>query len=97
MERRRNKRLPFEARIHMAYDSPEVVATGYSANLAHDGIFVEISIQPQPGTTLSFNLTTDDGESLIQGRGEVVWVRKKEDGPDRPAGHPRISDASYAS
>jgi uncharacterized protein (TIGR02266 family) len=86
VERRKYKRLPFEARIHLAYDQPEAVATGYSANLARGGIFVEIAIQPKPGTTLSFNLTSEEGESLIQGRGEVVWVRKEDDGPDRPAG-----------
>ncbi len=55
-------------------------------NVSVTGMFVKTSSLRPPGTILRFELDLDNGLEPIQGRAEVIWVRRRGDGLFRPAG-----------
>jgi uncharacterized protein (TIGR02266 family) len=58
----------------------------YSANLSLGGMFVR-SAEPAPiGARLRIEFRLGGDTPLIEGEGEVVWVRPREDGEGRQAG-----------
>jgi hypothetical protein len=49
-------------------------------------MFIQTKAPSPPGTVLDFAFGLGDGFEIIRGKGEVVWNRAEDDGPERPAG-----------
>ena len=47
----------------------------FSANISEGGMFLELAESRSPESEIEFDLKLADGDSLIQGRGKVAWVR----------------------
>ena len=81
---RESTRTPVRTEVQLQFDRDEDVV-GFSANLSPGGIFVTVR-DPKPiGTLLRFVISLQGGDSA-RGYGEVVWIRVKYHGPDRPSG-----------
>lgn len=81
-----SRRVPLENRIQLKFDRFSGFVSEYTANLSPSGVFIR-SKDPKPaGTVLEFEFRLGDGFELIRGRGEVIWNRKVDEGPSRPAG-----------
>lgn len=80
------KRIRFEEEIAVRFPHFEEFVTAYSRNISITGMFLQSDRPQPPGTTFNFQFTVTDDWQLISGKGEVVWVRLKDEGPDRPAG-----------
>src|SRR5262245_42760281 len=50
------------------------------------GMFTRTSSPKPVGTIFDFELSLTDDFKLVQGIGEVLWVRDVDDGPERPSG-----------
>ncbi len=81
---RESTRTPVRTEVQLQFDRDQDVV-GFSANLSPGGIFVTVR-DPKPiGTLLRFSISLLEGE-FVRGYGEVVWIRVKYHGPDRPSG-----------
>ncbi len=70
----------------MSFENLEGFMSEFSVNISTTGMFVRSS-EPRPaGTMLGFQLSLADGQPLIRGHGEVVWVRRHDGGTEHPAG-----------
>ena len=79
-------RLPFEAKVNIEFEKFTGFITEYSANISEGGIFIKTKDSKPVGTVLSFEFKLRDNFKLMQGLGEVVWVRTEDLPPDKPAG-----------
>ena len=83
---RESTRIELEREVTLSFENLEGFMNEFSVNISTTGMFVR-SREPRPaGTLLGFQLSLSDGQPLIRGHGEVVWVRRADEGPDRPAG-----------
>ncbi len=83
---RESTRIDFEREVSLSFENLEGFMTEFSVNISTTGMFVR-SPEPRPaGTLLSFELALTDGQPLIRGHGEVVWVRRHDGGTEHPAG-----------
>ncbi len=81
-----SKRIAIERMITLDFPHCGAFFAEYSSNISMTGMFIRTDrIQP-PGTVAAFEFNLGDGLSLISGEAEVVWVRGRHEGPDRPAG-----------
>jgi uncharacterized protein (TIGR02266 family) len=83
---RDSRRVPIEARVQFKFDRFTGFISEYSSNVSPGGMFIRTHKPEPPGSILDFEFSLGDGFQLIQGRGEVVWNRTKDEGPARPAG-----------
>jgi uncharacterized protein (TIGR02266 family) len=75
-----------ETQVKLQFEKFDSFISEVSANVSLGGMFIRTE-QPAPvGAMLNFELRLSDDFKLIQGRGEVVWVRPADEGPDKPAG-----------
>jgi uncharacterized protein (TIGR02266 family) len=81
-----SRRIPLEREISFRVPRFENFVTEYSANISATGIFIRTQEPLDPGTDLSLEFKVADDWKLIRGRGRVIWVRSKEEGPDAPPG-----------
>ena len=81
-----SRRIPLEREISFRVPRFENFVTEYSANISATGIFVRTQEPLEPGTDLSLEFKVADDWKLIRGRGRVIWIRTKDEGPDAPAG-----------
>ena len=81
-----SRRIPLEREISFRVPRFENFVTEYSANISATGIFVRTQEPLDPGTDLTLEFKVADDWKLIRGRGRVIWVRTKDEGPDAPAG-----------
>ncbi len=80
-----SRRIAVERMITLDFPHCGAFFAEYSSNVSMTGMFIRTDrIQP-PGTVAAFEFNLD-GLSLIRGEAEVVWVRERHQGPDRPAG-----------
>lgn len=82
----RAQRVPYRQPITLSYDSFSDFETQLTENLSVDGMFIRTAKPYPPGTIFDFQLLLRDDFSLVKGRGEVVWIREREDSPRLPAG-----------
>ncbi len=81
-----SNRVPLERQVEMRFEDFDGFMTECSMNISATGMFIGCD-QPQPaGSVLDFTFALDDGDQLIRGYGEVMWARRRADGPERPAG-----------
>ncbi len=79
-------RAPFTTKVSARFDRFGGEVTAYTADISMEGMFLQ-SDDPRPvGTLVQFELPLDDGHDVIQGLGDVVWVRVQAQSPDRPTG-----------
>ena len=83
---RGSERVPIEAQVDLEFESFQGFLSEYSSNISLGGMFVKASEPPPVGTSLKFSLRLKGDFSLIQGRGEVVWIRREGESNDHPAG-----------
>ncbi len=83
---RGSERVPIEARVDLEFESFQGFLSEYSSNISLGGIFVQTSQPPPVGTVLKFSLKLKGNFNLVQGRGEVVWIRPEGDGGGPPPG-----------
>ena len=81
-----SRRIPLEREISFRVPRFENFVTEYSANISATGIFVRTKEPLDPGTDLNLEFKVADDWKLIKGRGRVIWIRTREEGPDKPAG-----------
>ncbi|MFH1018148.1 MAG: PilZ domain-containing protein [Pseudomonadota bacterium] len=83
---RRAPRVPIQVKVNLEFEKFAGSLAEASANLSEGGMFIK-SPDPKPvGTILSFEFRLDDDATLLQGLAEIVWVRKEDQGPERPRG-----------
>lgn len=81
-----SRRVPLENRIQLKFDRFSGFVSEYTANLSPSGVFIRTKDPKPAGTVLEFEFRLGDGFELIRGRGEVIWNRRADEGPSRPAG-----------
>jgi uncharacterized protein (TIGR02266 family) len=79
------KRAPIEQEMELKFPNFELLVTAMSANISVSGMFIQTTDPAPVGTTLSFRFRIEDW-SPIQGTARVIWNRKHDEAPDRPAG-----------
>ncbi len=77
-ERRRFKRK--EALICVDYENAEQFLRDYAINISLGGIFLQTDSPLPVGTTLKLFFSIPELDDLIETTGEVVWVKKSENG-----------------
>lgn len=83
---RDSRRVPLETRVQFKFDRFFGFLSEFSSNISPGGMFIR-TYEPQPqGTVLDLEFSLGDGFELINGRGEVMWNRIRDDSPERPAG-----------
>jgi uncharacterized protein (TIGR02266 family) len=80
------QRVPLQRKVSLKFKEFRGFITEYSANISLGGMFIHSDIPQSPGTRFDFELSLEDDFTLIQGIGEVVWVRHRAEGPKRPPG-----------
>lgn len=80
------RRVPFEQRVSLEFRGFRTFLTEISANISLGGMFIRTASPRAPGSVFDFEILLDDGFTLIQGQGEVVWIRREAEGEKRPAG-----------
>lgn len=79
-------RAALKVPVELQFVGSSSFATGFTANLSAAGMFVE-SESPQPiGTLVRFQLRLGEGQPLIEGMAEVVWIRVRRKSKEEPAG-----------
>ena len=72
-----SKRVPFERTIILKFEQFSGFIKEYSANISMGGMFVRTTQLREPGSVFEFAFKLSDDYNLIQGVGEVVWVREE--------------------
>jgi uncharacterized protein (TIGR02266 family) len=80
------QRVPLERKISLKFKEFRGFITEYSSNLSLGGMFIRTTSPKPIGTIFDFELSLTDDFKLVQGIGEVMWIRADEGGPERPAG-----------
>ncbi len=80
------RRVPLERKISLKFKEFRGFITEYSQNLSMGGMFIRTTSPKPVGTIFDFELSLTDDFKLVQGIGEVIWVREADDGPERPSG-----------
>src|SRR6185436_2032906 len=80
------RRVPLERKISLKFKEFRGFITEYSANLSMGGMFIRTTSPKPIGTIFDFELSLTDDFKLVQGIGEVLWVRETDDGPEQPSG-----------
>ncbi len=83
---RMNTRVPLETKVNLEFEKFSGFVSEYSSNISVGGIFIKTK-EPKPvGTVFSFEFKLADNFKLIQGIGEVTWVRTLDVSAEKPAG-----------
>ena len=81
-----SRRVPVESRVVLKFDHFGGFFIEYAANISLKGIFIKTTDPKVPGSVFLFEIWLGNEYMLVHGIGEVVWVRTKPQGIDRPAG-----------
>jgi uncharacterized protein (TIGR02266 family) len=81
-----SNRVPLERKVVLKFHDFGGFSIEYSANVSTSGMFVKTTSPKPVGSIFIFEIWLGDERKLVHGLGEVVWVRGKDEAPDRPAG-----------
>jgi uncharacterized protein (TIGR02266 family) len=81
-KKKRAGAAPIEIRFKLFEEFVEEV----SENLSPSGMFIRSKNPLPPGSRFPFQFHLGDDFSLFQGAAEVVWTRRRSEGPERPPG-----------
>ncbi len=78
----------FRTNYKISFRSPreDRYRNAYLLNLSMTGMFVRCEDPPAQGTDISFEIFPASGKDSVKGQAQVVWVRAREEGGDRPQG-----------
>lgn len=80
------RRIPFTQPIAIRFELFKDFVNEISANLSTSGMFIQTS-RPRPvGTVFDFRFEMGEDFTIIGGRGEVIWIREEDKGPEHPPG-----------
>lgn len=82
----RQPRVDLEVGVDLEFESFQGFLSEYSSNISTGGMFVKTDSPPPVGTELKFSFRLKGDHPLIQGTGQVAWVRQHSGGPGEPAG-----------
>ncbi len=83
---RDSRRVPLATRVQLKFEWFSGFISEYSSNISPGGMFIRTQTPEPVGRLLGFEFRLGDGFELIQGTGEVTWVRPLDESPDKPAG-----------
>lgn len=83
---RDSRRVPIATQVTFKFERFAGFISEYSANISPTGMYITTNQPEPPGSVLDFEFQLGDGFEIIQGKGEVVWIRAMDEGPGRPAG-----------
>jgi uncharacterized protein (TIGR02266 family) len=83
---RDSRRVPIAAQVTFKFERFAGFISEYSQNISPTGMYIATNQPEPPGSVLDFEFQLGDGFEIIQGKGEVVWIRAVSEGPSRPAG-----------
>lgn len=83
---RRPRRVDLDGEVSLKFKEHPGFFEERPANLSPGGMFIRSRSPQPPGTTFDFELTLHGEPQVIQGIGEVAWVREEDQGFDRPPG-----------
>lgn len=81
-----SKRVPVDSQVVLKFDHFGGFFIDYAANLSLKGIFIKTDDPKPAGSIFIFEIWLGDERRLVHGIGEVVWVRRAEEGINRPPG-----------
>ena len=82
----RKERIDIQRKVSLKFKEFRGFITEFSENISTGGMFIRTTRPQPPGSIFDFEFTLGEDYTLIHGLGEVVWVREKDEGFDRPAG-----------
>ena len=85
-ERESRHRVSLEQPVRLRFRLFQEFIEEVSSNISLGGMFIATEDTQEPESRFDFEMALEDGFTLIEGKGEVVWVRHRAEGPDRPAG-----------
>ena len=72
--------------VELRFEKFSAFVEGYAPYLSLGGMFLGTDDLRPVGSTVGFEVGLNDGFRLLQGVGQVIWVRLEDEGPERPAG-----------
>jgi uncharacterized protein (TIGR02266 family) len=98
---RGTNRVPMERKVILKFHDFGGFSIEYSANVSTSGMFIKTTSPKPVGSIFIFEVWLGDEDKLVHGLGEVVWIRDREEAPDRPAGmgisYLKLDDKSRAA
>src|SRR5262249_46601011 len=85
-DNRISPRAPISVKVNLEFEKFSGFISEYCMNISQGGMFIKTDDIKPIGTVLSFEFRLSDNFKLIQGLGEVVWVRGKDGGAEKPKG-----------
>ncbi|MDX1996585.1 MAG: TIGR02266 family protein [Thermoanaerobaculia bacterium] len=82
----RDGRIHLQRKISLKFKEFRGFVTEFSDNLSLGGMFIRTTTPAPIGTVFDFEFCLEEGEPLIHGIGQVIWVRERDEGFDHPAG-----------
>lgn len=82
----RDERVNLKRKISLKFKEFRGFVTEFSDNLSLGGMFIRTTTPAPIGTVFDFEFCLEEGEPLIHGIGQVIWVRERDMGFDHPAG-----------
>jgi uncharacterized protein (TIGR02266 family) len=79
-------RVPLSAEARVEFETFSGFLNEMAANLSLGGMFLRTRYLKPVGSELRFELRLADQQPLVAGRGQVAWIRWKDEGPRRRAG-----------
>ncbi len=82
----RYPRVPFSKPVTIRYPLFQDFIREAASNISLGGMFIESRTPLPVGSDFDFEISLDDGPSLIGGRAKVIWTREDSDTEKGPAG-----------
>ena len=82
----RDERVALQRKISLKFKEFRGFVTEFSDNLSLGGMFIRTTTPAPIGTVFDFEFSLEEGEPLVHGIGQVIWVRDRDEGFDHPAG-----------
>lgn len=84
--RRGEPRVPFDGSVRLRYRLFQEFLEENGANISAGGMFIRTIHPGELGSELDFEIRLDDDFTLVQGRGQVAWIRQPDDEPGAEPG-----------
>ncbi|MCI5071588.1 TIGR02266 family protein [bacterium] len=85
-DKRSSNRVPLNTKVHLEFEKFSGFVSEFSHNISPGGMFIKTPNPLPIGSIVSFEFKLKDSFQLIQGLGEVTWIRSNMISPDEPAG-----------
>jgi len=86
-DKRATVRVPIALRIRLRYQAVDQFISKFAINISRGGMFLSSRNPKPPGTELWFEIRLADESPVIEGSGQVRWIREyNRNRPDEPHG-----------